>query len=104
MKKKFTLFCLCLTLVIIGCDVPQQAASCNVGKIRITNNSKNPYKLFIDGKLIAKINGNSYLDFDLLEGSHLFNSEQVSGYAIYPTKKSATIAIYGCKYSEWAFP
>jgi hypothetical protein len=104
MKKKFTFFCLLLSLFYLGCDVPQQAVSCYTGKIRITNNSKNSYKLYIDKALKAKVNGNTYLEFDLPEGSHIFKAEQEHGYVLYPTVKSATIAIYGCKFSEWAFP
>jgi hypothetical protein len=105
MKKTIKLAFLFIAISFLSCKKEViTVPSCPTGKIRLTSNSSNPYNLYIDGVLKNKVAGYAYIEYDLPEGSHTFKAEQVSGYVLYPTVKSSTIAIFGCKDTEWIFP
>jgi len=92
-------------IIIIGLSVFAGCQKvCDTGTVRFTCNSDNPYRLYIDGVFKANVNGHTYIEYDLSEGSHSANVEQISGYLLYPTTDETTLNVYGCKDLEWVFP
>ena len=77
---------------------------CSEGTVRFTNNSDDPYDLWIDEKYKNELQGHTFKEYDLLEGEHVAFVQQVSGYLFFPTTKEITLHVYGCEESEWVFP
>ncbi|NOJ29399.1 MAG: hypothetical protein DA328_04445 [Nitrososphaeraceae archaeon] len=76
-----------------------------VGRLTITNTSKNPYDLSIDGQHVARLAGNSmYPPTEYMEGAHDLKVVQVSGYIIYPTIVETRANIIRCKDYSWVVP
>jgi hypothetical protein len=101
MKKVTTLIFFVAALAFIGCE---KEPSCTTGTVRFTSTSINPYSLYIDGDYQRQIPGNTFVEYELTEGTHQVKVEQVSGYLVFPTIKEGTLNVFGCKESEWIFP
>ncbi|NOY50458.1 MAG: hypothetical protein GXO88_07850 [Chlorobi bacterium] len=77
----------------------------NIGYVTITNTSKNPYDISIDGVYKFQLAGNTFKE-DIKEsaGFHDYKAVQVSGYILYPTVKKTTFSTWICKKSSWVIP
>ncbi len=96
MKKLFVFFI--VILFFQSCD------ELNKGTIRLSNNSTDPYSIFIDGNYQATLNANTYSEYRLLEGVHKVQVKQNSGYLLYPTEKEYSVRIESMKSVEYVFP
>ena len=94
------LFLICIAL-LCSCNKEDE---CLDATVRFTNNSSNPYNLFIDGVFQKEISGNTFFELDLLEGQHTASVEQVSGFILFPTIKETTLNVFGCQEIGWVFP
>lgn len=99
----FPLFLL-LSMVFFSCDPDDGIIDCTKGTMRFTCTSFNPYRLYIDGSFETTIDGQTFYEVELLEGTHNYKMEQVSGYLLYPTIVNESSFIRGCKESEIIFP
>jgi hypothetical protein len=63
----------------------------STGILKFSNNSANPYKIFINGTELGQIDGNTTTSLPYVPtGSYSIRVLQVSGYAVYPTDKTYT--------------
>lgn len=75
------------------------------GLITFTNNSNNPYNIYVDNVYVARITGGYKQSFNVSAGQHTLKCEQVSGYLMYPTVKSVTMNVPRCSNNQsWTFP
>ena len=74
------------------------------GNVRFTCTSDNPYLLYIDGSFKTTVNGQSFVEYDLVSGEHVVKAEQKSGYVLYPTVRQTTLNVKAGKSIEWMFP
>lgn len=82
-------------------------ASCtkdDTGTVRFSNNSSNPYELFINGESKGEFGGLTWRNFDLDAGSYTLKATQVSGYILFPTVKEGQITLKAGESLEWSFP
>ena len=77
---------------------------CTGGTLRLTCISSNPYDVWIDGIFALTLNGGSFIEYTLVEGTHTVHVEQVSGYLLWPTIEDYNVYIYDCQDSEVVFP
>jgi len=103
MKRLMPLFLALFVLSALGCE-KEENPDCLTGFVRFTNNSSNPYELYINNQYETQIRGNSSMNLSLDQGSYQVKAVQVSGYLIYPTVKTATINVFGCQEGQWVFP
>ena len=103
MKKVLILIALFTATIITSCE-KKTTSGTEIGTVRFTCTSQHPYKLWIDGTYETTLDGNSFIEIDLLEGSHTANVEQASGYVLYPTKRNTTLNVFGGQEIEWVFP
>jgi len=102
MKK--ILLLLAATATLAACEKDSKNSSCATGKIRITNTSKNPYNVYVNGNYKTQMQGGTFSEYDYPKGHYAMKAEQVSGYVLYPTVATATIDISGCDSKEFVFP
>lgn len=76
------------------------------GTMTVSNNSVNPYDLFIDGVLQERLAGNTISNkFTVAEGNgRKFYVKQVSGYILFPTEKTSTFNVVSCSNYTWQIP
>jgi hypothetical protein len=60
------------------------------GLINFTNNSSNPYDVYVNGTLVHEMNGNSVESDYHIEGTYTIRVLQVSGYLFTPTDETFT--------------
>ena len=60
------------------------------GLIKFTNNSSNPYDVYVNGTLVHEMSGKSVESDYHLEGTYTIRVLQVSGYVFTPTDESFT--------------
>lgn len=77
---------------------------CLEGTVRLSNNSNNPYEVYIDGQFVQVIAGKSFVEYPLREGNRVIRVVQQSGFILFPTDVKNTIAVFGCMEHEWIFP
>ena len=82
----------------------QSCNEINKGTLRLSNNSTDPYSIFVDGKYQATLSANTYSEFRLLEGLHKVQVKQNTGYLLYPTEKEYSVRIEPMKSIEYVFP
>lgn len=63
------------------------------GKLKMVNQSEDPYMIYIDGAYQTNIDGRTYKEFTLAEGDHTVRVLQISGYAIFATDETYNITI-----------
>lgn len=77
----------------------------NIGFINLSNNSNNPYNIYVDGVFITTLNGGYQQKIKLKVGPHSLKCEQVSGYMLYPTIKTVNVSTTICSDGQvWKFP
>lgn len=93
-------------LIFSSCDKDETTpgGGCSKGKLRYSNRSSNPYRIFLDGQYKADLNGGNFIEYDVNKGSHSVKAEQISGYAIYPTIRESSFFLDGCDSKEFLFP
>jgi hypothetical protein len=101
MRKLGFLLILSTLLLTTACN---KEDDCLTGKVRLTSLSDHPYDLYLDGAFSRRIQGNTFVEIDLIEGQHRAKVEQVSGYLLFPTVRETTLNVFGCKETEWVFP
>ena len=102
MKTRFILFSFLISiLLLIGCSIEDFEST---GTVRFSNNSSNPYILYINGQSKGEYSGGSWRNVDLEEGTYTLKAEQVSGFLLFPTVKNGQIKVDAGDYLEWAFP
>jgi hypothetical protein len=60
------------------------------GLIKFTNNSSNPYDVYVNGTLVHEMDGNSVESDYHVEGTYTIRVLQVSGYLLTPTDETFT--------------
>lgn len=76
------------------------------GSITVSNNSKNPYDVYIDGVVVIQLAGGTIstpIKINEGNGRKLY-AKQVSGYLLYPTEKSADFNVISCSDYSWQIP
>ena len=76
----------------------------DTGTIRYTNQSSNPYTIYLDGTSKGSLDGGKYTEFTVYKGDHSTKAEQISGYVVYPTVRTGTVTIAGGDSKEFIFP
>ena len=77
---------------------------CDKGTVRMSNNSNELYNVYIDGTFKESLNGKTFKEYDLPEGTHQVKAVQQDGYLFFPTVKETTVNVYGCEETEFIFP
>lgn len=79
------MFLIMLACVFLSCETNEPEINKPLtGEIRFNNNSKNPYKLYINNVYETTMLGNSFVDYTLEIGYYKWRAEQQSGYLFYP--------------------
>jgi hypothetical protein len=92
------------TFLISSCSDDTEVDLCQEGTVRFTNNSSDPYDLYINGVYRSEISGNTFMEYDLPEGQHSARVEQVSGFVLFQTTRETTLNVFGCQDTSWVFP
>ncbi len=73
---------------------------------QISNNSSNPYDIWIDNVYQFRLNGNSIsAQIKVSEGNNRkFYAKQVSGFILFPTEKTDNFAVLRCNAYAWQIP
>ena len=106
---------LCIVLLttcfgIISCDKDDESKpECELnqtGTIAISNNSSNPYDIYIDDQFEMRLSGNNISQkIRILEGNgRKLYAEQVSGYVLYPTERTNYFNVVRCSDYSWQIP
>lgn len=100
-KCLFLLLALTSIFALNSCNLEDE---CLTGTVRFTNNSNNPYDLYIEGQYQFRMDGNTFQELELTEGQHRARAEQVSGFLLFPTIVTEELNVFGCQESQWVFP
>lgn len=97
---------LLLSTVLFSCTKGENAGkpSATEGIIRYTNNSTNPYDIYLDGSSVGSIDGKKYFEKKVNVGTHTVKAIQAAGYVLYPTERTATITLTSKQEKEFVFP
>ncbi len=77
----------------------------STGDLKFENNSKNPYKVYINGKFSFQVSGlSTKYQNHLPIGDYSIKVVQVSGYALYPTKQTFSPSLACGDYQSISFP
>jgi len=87
-----------------SCSKEELPPLCDEGTLRLTNISSNPYMYYLNGAYQATLKGNTFQEFEILEGKHTIRLVQESGYLLFPSIKESSVSVFGCKESELVFP
>lgn len=89
-------------------DDPLQEEDCqarHVGYLTITNQSSNPYDVWIDNTLVGRLGGQQFVsEMEIAAGTRSVRAKQVSGYVLYPTEVLKTISVNSCQKLSFVFP
>ena len=104
MKKLIAV--LVVSIALFSCTKGENAGkpSSTEGIIRYTNNSTNPYNIYLDGGSVGSIDGKKYFEKKVSIGTHTVKAIQASGYVLYPTERTATITLTSKEEKEFVFP
>lgn len=100
MKQIFLLLSI-TTILFSGSGCQKNATA---GKVRFTNNSSNPYTVYLDGTIKGTVNGNYSQDYSTTLGAHTARVVQNSGYLLYPTDKSYSVTVTSSVMAQVSFP
>lgn len=97
-SKILMLTFMCLALGLTSCKKDDDSPSSSGGgssstptyNLRFTCTSSNPYLVEINGTSNV-LQGNTYKDYTLKQGTYSWKATQQSGYALYPTKRDGTV-------------
>lgn len=111
MKNLLTKFCALLILIVVaGCEKKdeskQECETNKTGTITISNSSSNPYDIYIDDVYKMRLNGkvvSNPIDISEVNNRKLY-AEQVSGYVLYPTRKTDYFNVVRCSDYSWQIP
>ncbi|HRD82098.1 MAG TPA: hypothetical protein PLL53_15170 [Saprospiraceae bacterium] len=101
MKMQSFVFLLFMGIALLtgtGCDKEE------IGSVKFSNTSTNPYQLIINGESRGEFSGGSWRIFELKAGYYELRAEQVSGFILFPTVKTGEIWVKDGDYLEWSFP
>lgn len=110
MKKVVLVLLAIISITIVNsCKKETTKPTCETDKyatITISNSSTNPYNIYIDGVFKMQLNGGSIsTEIKINEGnSRKLYAEQVSGYLLYPTKKTEYFNVLRCSDYGWQIP
>lgn len=77
----------------------------NIGFFTITNQSTNPYDVWIDGEFVGRLDGQKFIsDFEVTAGNHSVYVKQVSGYLLFPTEITKNFTLASCQEIGFVFP
>ena len=88
-------------------NYPDNRPLCEINKtatVIITNTSANPYYIYVDDVLKITLQGKTFQELTVKEGTREFRAEQKSGYILYPTITTATLHAYSCNEYSWVIP
>lgn len=76
------------------------------GTITISNSSSNPYDIYIDDKFQIRLDGNHISSGILIQegNDRKLYAQQVSGYVLYPTKRTDYFNVLRCSNYSWQIP
>jgi hypothetical protein len=76
------------------------------GTITVSNNSSNPYNLYIDNTFKMQIAGKAITEKIRIDqgNSRKLYAKQVSGYILYPTEKTENFNVISCSDYSWQIP
>lgn len=112
MKNKFivlNIFFLGL-FVMLSCEKKEESKpECEKNKsgtITISNSSSNPYDIYIDDKFQIRLDGNHISSEILIQkgNDRKLYAERVSGYTLYPTKRTEYSNVVRCSDYSWQIP
>lgn len=76
-----------------------------IGFFTITNQSTNPYDVWIDGQLVGRLDGQKFIsDYEVAAGTHSVYVKQVSGYLLFPTEITKSFTLTACQELGFVFP
>lgn len=104
MKRVIPILLMALMFTISSCEEEDLQSLCKEGTLRLTSISDYPYDFYLNGTYQATIQGRTFQEFEIEEGSYRIKVVQKSGYLLFPTIREVTISIFGCKEIEWVFP
>lgn len=95
--------------VLSSCKKDDVKPDCEVNKyatVTISNNSSNPYKIYIGNVFKVELKGGSISRaIKVNEGNNIkFYAVQMSGYILYPTEKTSYFNIVSCSDYSWQIP
>lgn len=105
MKK--LLYTLTFAITIVSCNKDNSTSpdkKCDTGTVQFINNSKNPYKIYVDNSYLTSQDGKSSMKRDLSKGFHKITVEQISGYLFTPTIQDYEFTINGCDEKIVSYP
>jgi hypothetical protein len=108
-SKRFFLSIFILSILSISCSKEEaerlECESQDISYLIINNESDNPYDIYLNGNLVMRMAGKSFVDdYELDAGSNTLRAEQVEGYLIYPTIVEETFVMSQCQTQNWVFP
>lgn len=93
----FMLYCFTFT----SCD---SDLACTQGEVRMTNHSRNPYDVYVDGVFYVTVPGESFVELDFDSGEYKFRARQRSGFLLFPTIVNDEVSVFGCQETQFVFP
>lgn len=100
---------LLVSIFLFACEKVETLPDCEknkTGTMTVSNNSTNPYDLYIDNVLTARLAGGTISSkFTVAEGNgRKFYVKQVSGFVLFPTEKTQTFNVVSCSDYNWQIP
>lgn len=104
--KKTMIALSALALAAAGCqkDNSTKKKQCTTGDMKFTNNSSNPYNIYVDGAQATTVAGKSTATYSVKVGTHEYKAEQASGYVLYPSVYTTSGYMSECGTNTFAFP
>ena len=85
-------------------DKESPKPQCDTGIIRFTNNSNNPYDIFIDGEAKGRVAADSFLEFEVPNGKYNCDAVLPNGYTGSAVLCQTIALIFGCDKRDFEFP
>lgn len=96
-------------LLIYSCNKDDGQPDCEIqkfGTLMVSNNSTNPYDIYIDDIFEVRLMG-GIISSEIIvnEGNNRkLYAKQVSGYVLFPTERTSTLNIVRCSEYSWQIP
>lgn len=103
---KILLATLLILPMLQSCQKEEACENSKIGTITISNNSSNPYDVYVDGSFETRLSGNTISqEISIKEGNNrMLYAIQVSGFLIYPTERNKELNIVRCSNYSWQIP